>query len=252
MASRRRRRPAVTWLPTIFANIGDQSVDVQDLPAQRYFSMPVAPVVGQGYTGIAFTPITFDAPAEADAEASTTLADFTQSGYRLRRIVGKVDVTVGSAQDIQARTLARQPAALLVGAGFIVLRTDSDGVATSNELNLLTWGSIRDPWIWRRTWALSTGVPVDGIAGAAENERGLDFFPKTSLDQASSLDSAHFDTKIARLIGQEERLFFVVAAFGLPFPQRQTYVDTVRVNGLLEYRLLASPRKMTNRRNASR
>lgn len=216
-----------------------------------------------------FNPVTFD---YSDAASSETGVDFRSlqdltagNNYRLRRLVGKIFIS--ATVDTSNGRLPN----VLVGAGFMVNRTDPSGNAVVGNLigpafegpfGPLSQDSAEDPWIWRRTWLLSCISP--GVAGqpgadiAAQQNAiqaylgaGHGQFPQTNVGYGSVADGPHIDQKTARVISTQERLFFWIQAVCLD-PQPDLGND-VLVNWRLDLRILASLRSgQGNRRNASR
>jgi len=235
MAFRRRRRRPVSWLP-IFNEQG-----------RSYFKFAhdgVGPAGGQVTN---FFPLTFDIPTEAIAGggAIQTLADYEQSGYLLQRVVGKFFASIGEYQDAQTP----QAAAVIVGFGLMVLRVDANTgqpLAASTPINysVLDNDNVRDPWIWRRTWMLSNGLGEDF---ADPGDSGWSRFPSSNAEYGSAVDGPNVDTKgIKRRIGPEERLFAICSSESV-FGDGSWHTRYV-----FDWRTLATPIKMTNRRNASR
>jgi len=242
MAFRRKRRPSVAWLP----------IDVQESSQTICFltgsnNIPATP----NTLNTVIHTLTVDYPAEAIRAAAPTqlqtMADFEESGYRLRRIVGKCFVGVLQESD-EAPT--EPPISCLFGAGFMVLKVNpADGspllIANPNNYSPLSLSNVRDPWIWRRTWLLTNLLQ----AGQNATVSGYAQAPTFNGDYGSVQDGPHIDQKTARRISSEERLFFIASACNIG--DASGVVGTVQ--WLLDYRLLASPlRVMGNRRNASR
>lgn len=238
---RRRRRPTVAWLPVL--GQGENS-------ARSYIDDGLA-VAFNGDLVTAVHALTVDYPAEAVQNVQVeSLADYQESGYRLRRIVGKfycaANQYVGDGQ------VTAYPSHMLVGCGFIVLRVDpSTGAplraSTPSYYNPLARDNIRDPWIWRRTWLLSNSFAVP----AAQSVSGHLEYSRTNEEFGSMSDGPHIDARTARRISVEERLFMVVGTqwpgFGSPPNTDGGVVYTA------EFRFLTSPlRVQGNKRNASR
>lgn len=233
----RRRKPTVAWLPHVTHN--------EQTPAVGWWDGAFTVPNTVDTTSTQIFSLVPDYPAEA-VRATTelpSLADFEGSGYRLRRIVGKL--FAGIEQVVPQGADTNPPVALL-GAGIIVLKVEeSTGaplVTTANHYSPLDNDSTSDPWIWRRTWLLGNDFGL----GATQSIISL---PRWTTEYGSASDGPHIDQKTARRIAKEERLFFVLSCAN-PF-------ITTTQNGsgyfLLDYRILASPIKvMGNRRNASR
>jgi len=266
--TKRRRKPSVTWLPNtgapptwdtgslIFPNIIRGFVQASQDPAQ-------ADAQDAGFSTVIHR-LTADYSAENTGtpidQTNNSLADYTQAGWRLRRIVGKIFCH-------KEWSSAAEPICTLVSAGFMVLRTDGNGSplripAThgANNYSPLLWLNERDPWIWQRSWLLGDGrmfFSGNFPTGGSQQSNGWASYPPTNAHYSSASDGPHIDCKTARVIGPEESLFFVLSAFTSPNlgnnPQFTNADGVLRpVPFILQYRLLGSPRRMTNRRNASR
>lgn len=231
----RRRKPAVAWLPHVTHNEQAQQVG--------WWSSSITVAAAANTITTSIFSLVPDYPAEAvrATGALPSLADFEESGYRLRRIVGKC---FASALQTVTSGADSRPENILVGAGFMVLRVEeSTGaplVATANHYSPLDNDATRDPWIWRRTWMLENSF---------SNQSSDTDWPRSTPEYGSVYDGPHIDAKTARRISAEERLFFIVSTVNVG--------DTATIAGsvfvVLDYRVLASPLKvMGNRRNASR
>jgi len=264
MAFRTRRfrgKPRVTWLP----NTG--APPIWDAERAIFPNFLVGTLKATSQTADGFSTVIHRLTADYDAESTGTpidqtnnsLADYTQNAWRLRRIVGKFFATL----DVGEVTTC------LVHAGFMVLRVDRNGSPLSipstdgtNSYAISRWGSERDPWIWRRSWLLGSGnlFFTGGYpAGATVEQNAWAQHPPSNSWYGSVQDGPHIDCKTARVIGPEESLFFIATAFVSQGPSFTTeprwsssVSDIPRVRWLLDYRLLGSPRRASNRRNASR
>lgn len=249
MARRIRRRPRVVWLPQDpFFTIN--SAGLADKTVMRASETLIAPNIGD--TATLVIPVVRDASPNPLTPAAT-LADINDSGYRLRRIVGKFWVFAQQTAPDNAG-----PGAAVVTAAFIVLRTDPGASSSPQNTNTDVYGSndivnTEAPWIWRRSWIVvnngsANAVPFGDIAAANGVVPGLGFQSNQRL--GGNLDGPHIDQKTARVIGPDERLFLVVTATSITAGDAQTPL-------LLEYvwdvRVLGSMRSMVgNRGNASR
>jgi len=259
MAFRRKgRRPKVVWLP-VLGTSSDPAVEDAELAMGSTVQLTIP---SDGSIGWDAQPVTFDASNPASINQFPPLDSFPHTlhdlvsgnGYRLRRLVGKCFVGAGGAP-LAANTDATW---VDVAAGFMVVRTDDSGNPTTDfdEVNPLAQDSANDPWIWRRRWLLNPYVgqrfhaaPGLGTTGALLYE-----WPATNVQYGSVQDGPHIDQKTARLIGPEERLFFIIAARGtLGGADVPANWEGGQVQCLLDLRILASMRSMVgNRRNASR
>jgi len=235
---RRRTKPRVVWFPKSNVNAipfeGDVPSPFTNILAVNLDLTGVAP----GNTVSAVIPVVIDETPGANA-ATTTLSDIENSGYRLRRIVGKCFAGISQADSPSA-------ALLLVGAAFIILRTDKDGIApaagvATDFYNLFDLNNDDSPWIWRREWILQNGEST--------NPTNKDY-PFTNAEYGSAADGPHIDQKTARVIGQDERLFFVASAVNLSAGDA---VEPAEVTLIVTPRVLGSMRSTVgNRRNANR
>jgi len=249
MAFRRRRKPRVLWLPIT----GRDDSDVPETP--YYVNGPSGQlgVPADGSVAWDQVPITFDYSDSASNEQGLfqrSLQDLAQgNAYRLRRIVGKFHASViGTGSPTQLPVVE-------VWAGFIINRTDDSGnsvvtIGTGIDMHPGAQDASEDPWIWRRKWLLSPTPRTyssDSLSGVM-NVEPYGSFPQTTADYGSVQDGPHIDQKTARVISNQERLFFWVAVH-----QATQVATAVNLNWWLDVRLLASLRQnQGNRRNATR
>lgn len=236
---RRRSRPRVVWLPGTNANsvgIGGGNTDNH----VQTFIVGIPGPVAIGDTSVGEIPLVIDSQDDV-LDPVTSLSDIENSGYRLRRIVGKIWIRpLTSTLD--------DPGALIVTAGLIVRRSNPvDGVSyafTTGDATLVNPQFIHndgDPWIWRRSWFLDWTSPTIGgfLAGQGTNY---------GTYAGGNSDAAHVDQKTARIVSSEERLFLDVSILA-PF----TSVAAQDVQVFSDLRVLASMRSSSgNRNNASR
>jgi len=240
----RKRRPRVVWLPPDrFNGLGQTPGSGATTGLQngvKRFLTTVPGGAGSSHTEV--FPVVQDNQVDANLLAFGTLADYEQSAYRLRRIVGKIFIGVAQGASEGGTT------EVVVTAGLIVLRTHQvAGLivplnATTEEYSTQMLQNWADPWIWRRTWVLGN-IPQETAAG-------LTFYPETNIAGYGSVaDGPHVDAKTARVVGAEERLFLV---FTMSSVNGDPQVST-QVNVIWDLRCLASMRSSQgNRRNASR
>lgn len=234
---RKRNKPRVVWLPpdTTFA-IGN------DNPRSGITRTIIDADSGPGRTTGEITLVA-DKDLNSTVPASS-LSDVENSGYRIRRIVGKCWIFCDQVQDAV-------PAAWVVTAGIIVRRVDQRGISLAvlapelvadQEFSPQDAGNWSDPWIWRRSWV---------FGNFQSTTRGT--FPGLSTDntiQSSVMDGPHIDAKTARLVGPEERLCLDVSVTPV-IPGAPGILTGFNV--LTDIRVLGSMRTSTgNRRNASR
>lgn len=238
MAFRRsfRRRPKrVVWLPNTTENNSTFITGSVTVPAAA-----ITP-------STTIHALTVDYPAEAIQAAGPqppSVADYVQSGFRIERIVGKffagMQQGVGAAQ-------ATYPQGAVLALGLIVLRVDELNGAplralTPNEYSPLVDDNERDPFFFRRSWLLGNGfaVPAPVIPWA--------YAPRTTMEFGSALDGPHIDTMTRRVVRTEERVFAIVSAMN---PGDAADLAGT-INYVFDYRMLVTPRVMSNRNNASR
>jgi len=255
----RRFRSRGTWFPTI----GSAGADDIDNVSGKEFSLVLN---AGGTTSVIVAPCTYDVPAEGDIvdpDDPGALAGMVGQEYFLRRIVGKIFLENRTALDTTGETTF--PGAALVGAGFFVARAASEhaggganvpiGAASAIELqenyNPLSEDCIREPWIWRRTWVLTSAVLAAAqktlkFAGAGVIQSpNWSNLPATNVEYGSVQDGPHIDAKTKRRVKLDERLWFVVAC--KPLPVGTTVEASGAIRGYLDYRLFADLRKARNR-----
>jgi len=262
MARARRRRPRVVWLPMQGNDIA-QGMELGDNSAAGLSDVLAVPGDGQIYWST--HSITFDYSDSAQAEQGNfqrSLQDLTSgNAYRLRRIVGKI--FVGAETTADTGTIGNVD----VACGFIINRTDDSGnplffglTGDNTQRSPLGQDAQQDPWIWRRRWVLSpvpSGLVVDAsnvLTAANFLQTALEgpYFPQTNAAYGSVQDGPHIDQKTARIIGNQERLMFWIAARRLTNVSDNGTQDTL-VSFTLDARIVASLRQnVGNRRNASR
>lgn len=242
-----RRKPRVLWLP-ILGN---------DLSTEPEVTFPVPglaaslDVPGDGSIANYYSPVTFDRPLSAARVQDNTdllenpphtLHDVAQgNAYRLRRIVGKAFL----ANSPNASTSAP---ALDVAAGFMVKRVTRDGVPLF-PTTPLDQDAAEDPWIWRRRWMLGLSRVLGAFTGLIDQT--FQGYPGNTALYGSVADGPHIDQKTARIISNDEQLFFFVAAraAGGSIPYSTSSLLLIDV----DLRILGSLRSQVgNKRNASR
>lgn len=256
----RRRRTKYTWFPVIgTANTGNI-----DNVAGRQFALAIGP---GSASNVIISELLPDAPQEGDDLANTNPIVVTLGNeYFIRRIVGKLFITHGGIRS--ANNDPSVPQSAYVAAGIFIARAnDSDaggginspiGSATLAERqeNYSPFGedTIREPWIWRRSWILDHSAfpkPVQeavievGSVGVVSTSALFQNFPVTTAGYGSVMDGPHVDAKTARRVRQDERLWFVVAA--IPFPVPTTTGASSNIVGYFDFRVLGALRKAKNR-----
>lgn len=266
MRRRFRRKPRVVWLrPTGTVRDPGEAAPgdaFEQLGAIVLDSTPVT--VGAGGIPTIEIPLVVDQPpSETFAGAPLSVlqaAGLNQTieyGYRLRRVVGAIHLAC-SSQDLTVQD--NNFSGVLVTAGLIVRRVESDtgtALAPGIDVNPALITNWSDPWIWRRTWVLTT----DANSPRDINENilnrlgrfGFTVFPYTTDHYGDIRSGPHVDAKTARRIGPEERLFLDISFIGLPLNQGPGVQQTLNVSGVIDLRCLATVfTNSGNRRNASR
>jgi len=240
--ARRTRRPKVVWLPP---NDSNPLIPSNTSVFQEFVVGVASTVVNTaGDVSVGEIPLTIDGTFDL-TDPDVSLSDVYNSGYRLRRIVGKIFLAVTQDQE-------DAPPVVGVTAGIIVRREDpSTGGSMAQAFGTRDISpdeieNAPDPWVWKRSWILGQN---------SATQANTTFPPLNTTNFAvgagpAMVDGPHIDQKTARIISQEERLFLDVsvrtiqgAAVGL--------LTNVRV--ITDLRYLVSLRTTSgNRRNASR
>lgn len=248
----RRKKPRVVWLPQDRNNrLGTAPVAASSGTSNSFLISQNQATGPIGNTVTEVFPVVGDSPSNLGFAGSAveSLADVTQSGYRLRRIVGKIFVL--ASQDANAVLDDVVPVTQMVTVGFIILRVNPvDGLPLQNAAfyDAVSLDNNADPWIWRRTWIVSDVDSFDALgAGAASRQIGRG--ERNNILAGSVMDGPHVDAKTARIVSVEERLVMVVTRTALDGNAQGLFTSTV----IADLRILASMRSSQgNRRNASR
>lgn len=245
----RRRKAKVVWLPTTNAFSADQGGALANTTTWQLTTQSLFGTITGDHEAFEI-PVTLDGSQSDPLNPTSSLADIENSGYRLRRIVGKVYILI--AQTTNDATTAVYG----VTAGFMVRRTGQGGIASLASLAPAVAGEVgaelnpglidnsMDPWIWRRSWLLADNGtnstnPFD-VTQLPANNYGAQY--------PGPLEGPHVDQKTARIVGPEERLFLDVGV--------TTILPSNNITSLVlitDLRVLASMRtNIGNRRNASR
>lgn len=242
----RRRGPRVVWLPVDINNrLGAPSPATTFLDSAHFsFSLTgVASGVNPSTDAIPLVKDSESTSAQLDVDA--TLADIASSGYRLRRIVGKVVVLIAQGVAVQPE----DPSLYQVTVGIIVLKVDVQGVNPASPVTGYSpeiLNSVSDPWVWRRSWVLQD---QEGAATVGSLLRA----PRSNIENYSggNSDASHLDQKTARNVGSEERLFLVGTCRGLDGQPQAVNPGAVSIVG--DLRMLGTMRaNLGNRGNSSR
>lgn len=253
---RRTRKPRVVWLPQTNRNsIGDPATGF----VYQGSTLQISGATGD--TGVVEFPLVLDNQQSAITADETSLSDIENSGYRLRRIVGKVWVILGQAEpDGGGINLTDLPPNIIVTAGIMVRRADTvsgdslGSLVGADQVSPALIENTGDPWVWRRSWFLGNNWTANNLflAGGTAQVFQRDHFPQTNMDYNSAVDGPHVDQKTARIVGPEERLYFTWSATVAV----ESATNTAGGSNLAlftDLRVLGSLRtSVGNRRNASR
>lgn len=237
---RRRSGPRVVWLPQTNANSFTPPL------TSTFQRFRVFPPGGGGSFDVGEIPLVIDDTKDPLALESS-LSDVENSGYRLRRVVGKIWVAaLQQAEDL--------PTSMVITAGIMVRRADTTTGQSTADITglagLISPGEIEnsgDPWVWRRSWILSNRSST----APAGVDPWINAGPNNIFQYAGgNADAAHVDQKTARIVGPEERLFLDVAAYTIDGGDPQL-IGIVEI--ITDLRVLGSMRVSSgNRRNSSR
>lgn len=253
---RRRTKPRVVWLPSV----NTFSVDGVSTNRSMWSSVSVTvPDQNNGDQGTLEVPIVMDGVLSDPLDGNSTLSDIESSGYRLRRIVGKLYCFIAQNHTVSTSLIG-------VTAGFMVRRTNPStggsiaAAAGSPPFFGLSPSDIdnsMDPWIWRRSWLLQCGPTFAGSAIPSQittDNQIARLGPGQNYGAAYApafADGPSVDQKTARIVGPEERLFLDVSATTILGTGNAG--STTSLLCIYEFRVLASMRSnIGNRRNASR
>lgn len=203
---RKRRKPKVVWLPT------DNTAravpgGINTVPGGTSNGLvSIRPPAGTpGTVASAVVPVLNDNPFFG-TPAGASLSDIYNSGYRLRRLVGKIFVSLDQTQSASPTNID----SVIVTVGFIILRVNAGGAPQNIVPNIYATNvvdNIDAPWIWRRTWILSNFV----TALVTTSSTGGSAYPENNATYGSVADGPHLDQKTARRVSHEARLFMVVS-----------------------------------------
>lgn len=248
-----RRKPRVAWLPPALTDRlgtapGVATVGIQSASFIRVLTGPglSAPPNNEE---IALVKDFANAGSGAVQQLTDlTLADIQSSGYRLRRVVGKIIVIVLQDEAVTGPTIFK------VTAGLMVRRTNDGGQSAAStaalnadEISVSNIQNFADPWIWRRSWVMANKTP-----GALAIDPSSAVLPGSNIFGygGSVHESSHVDAKTARIVGPEERLFLDISVEGVN-GNAQDDPGAVLVVG--DLRTLGSLRTTSgNRRNSTR
>jgi len=242
---RRRKGFKGTWFPVYGTN-----AEPNDAPGMGLQDS----IITQNDGSIA-TVLTRVIPDEPSEDPDTqTLDQLMGRDYAIRRIVGKLAVVwTGSSGNATPSSVSYAK----VAAGFFIARADDQeqaiplgwpalggiGSATDedafNSFSPLSARTVREPWIWRRTWVLGKSV----IPG--EGQIGEPSAPSSNLKYGSVLDGPHIDAKTRRRVKQDERLWFAISAVNWPHNGSDSGY-TLTYDWDLDVRIFGAMRKARN------
>lgn len=250
---RRRSKPRVVWLPQTNANSIGTGTQVYQIDVMSL----------GGATGSATTseiPLVLDSQQSAVSVTDSSLADIESSGYRLRRIVGKIFVEVAQTAPGLAAAVT-SPTSVIVTAGIIVRRAETTtgqsyaSQISQDEINTGFIENTGDPWVWRRSWTLGNNNAAQLLeANPAGTAVSRQLFPTTNFTNLAGgiADGPHVDQKTARIVSAEERLFLDVTCTILG-ESTDPGATNLTIAYWTDLRVLGSLRSSSgNRRNASR
>lgn len=236
---RKRTRPRVVWLPPTNLNSIDSVTSESGIQAFRVDTL--------AFPGVATAeiPVVIDGNEQDPLDTTTSLSDVENSGYRLRRIVGKIWVRMDQLDDsivefgICTAALIVRHTTEVSGQSLAAATADQSLIEVSHVRN------YGDPWIWRRSWLIGNNASPSKLAITPDFPATNEFF--------SALDGPHVDQKTARIIGPEERLFLDVTFRSNLTGEANPDQIPASVLVITDLRVLASMRpSIGNRRNASR
>jgi len=264
----RRRRTRYTWLPTdgLFLT-ANNDFDTANIPWTLTVPNTGAPTV-------AITRVTFDSPTNQEGGAidfNTNLGEILNNEYIIRRIVGNC-----FAEFPPQRNANGDPSlvsAVNLAAGIFIARAEDEATAAGivrpigtgtiqqswNNYGPHAFSTIREPWIWRRQWILgnpaararnagqaaaNAAVGVTGGAAAVGNF-GAEHPSTNTLYSAGS--DAHIDQQTMRRVGNDNRLWCVVAAWNTQnINAIQEVGEPALLFGLWDLRVLGALRRARN------
>lgn len=236
---RRRRRNRGTWFPNISTAPPGEGADTV---SGRVFDLDIVSTSNHlTVTGV--VPLTFDYPQEPNEADSSieTLSELIGSEYIFKRLVGKFFAVFDGAQG--------SAPAVLLGAGLFVARAQDSssllganvpiGFATSSlvddQYGVLNANTIREPWMWRRTWLLGNPTALTVYASVPDNTMAF----------GSVMDGPHIDCRVKRRVRQDERLWFAASALRYPFTSEDD-TQNATIACYLDYRIFGELRKARN------
>lgn len=248
---RRRRQRKFTWMPGIGSVGSNAAVDnsVIFLNSLTVAPNPAASVGTRGGPITSFfVPLIQDKPLEPQLqnEVAGSLNNVTGNEWFCERIVGDIfaGVRLGIEQDGGPRTVAFTVGIFVARADNVTgnlpvgaLQNTSANSETALSYAPLALNTIREPWMFRRTWVL--GRSFDGTDGLAQN-------PSVNSFYSTMHNGPHIDVKSVRRIGNDERLWLVTNtqdwSINGPNPTEPGLVDVA-----IDVRVLGALRRPKNR-----
>lgn len=261
---RRRRRRSNTWFPNLGFSPTDQGTSGG---SGRPFILPVNP---DGDFNTLIVPLVPDTPVQGqslDATEPGNLVRHLGQEYIIERIVGKLFAALEARRN--AGNDPSVPVSALFGAGIFVARVSdvvtSTGAADQQPIGAddqsdrhqnygpLALDTIREPWMWRRVWALgnrafndiaaASQVVLFNGANATDPRQG---FPYSTAHYGSVMDGPHIDCKSNRRVRNDERLFLSVESSIFPGNAATPVNNAISIAGYIDYRVLGHLVKAKN------
>lgn len=238
----RRRRARYTWFPTNPTFAVESSN-----PGVNYFQDTFAETGGVGGTDPFTTigapqaiPLLLDSTAQAGIPADAgdfTLRDLVEGqDYIVKRIVGKVWASRDQRDETNVSSIPT-----ITAIGLAVLpEDDATGQPALNpdDYNPLLQQNSAAPWLWRRTWVLGNTFP----SGSLSLQQAT---AQSTWQYGSMADGGHLDSKVARRVTREQRLYLVFATGTLNIGLGAG--DSVGIYWGYDLRILGAMRKAKNR-----
>jgi len=223
----RRRRTRYQWFPQDPSYYGDIAATYYwtYIEPGEVLALPVVP--DQTYND--------DTITSAD---NKTLRDYVEGqDYVLKRIVGKVWGALEQLETPGGESVLIDN--VIHAQGLAILPVDDTTPSTpaldASGYDPLNPANSMNPWIWRRTWILS-----NNLAPAHEY-----FYPNNIGAYGSVMDGGHVDSKVARRVTREQRLWWITT-FRI-ITQEGDGPTTQRLQCGFDLRTLGAMRKHRNR-----
>lgn len=250
---RRRRKFKGTWFPAYGQSLGTNEPDAMGL-------VDSIETNADGHVVTKTFRLLPDEPAE-NIETDRLLSMVGQE-YALRRIVGKLGIVWTGSSGVGGEPA--NVAYAKVACGLFVARAEDSALSENvpigladnefdsdadpeefNSYSPLALKTIREPWIWRRTWLLGKQVAIsDGGGGSAALYESA--VPSSNLKYGSVMDGPHLDAKTRRRVRQDERLWFAIAAVNWPTGSVAATTYTLTFDFDLDLRFFGAMRKARN------